>query len=241
MIEKILKEFVLKCSKKLDLYGLIQFGSSAYSKNFHDIDLILLFNEEVVSINSISDLIKIIKEFERKYKEVVFDFGGVGDRKRIGKYSITTVFLGKKELSVKHNPNDLFFFKNLSEDKNIKILLGKNPFQNKKFELSNQHLFEMLSVGQKHSLRKSLDDKKSKLDSFYFLFKTFLRAMLINYGVFEKKELLKKFKEVYKNKIILPKNSEKIISNKLIEKDVNEILIFTNKCLEYLSKHKAFN
>ena len=48
-IKKILDDFVKECSEKLNLKGIVQFGSSTYSKNFHDIDLVFYFKEDIVS------------------------------------------------------------------------------------------------------------------------------------------------------------------------------------------------
>lgn len=235
-IKQILAEFVGECSEKLKLSGIIQFGSSTYSEDFSDIDLLLFSEEEVVSSKNILNLIKIIKFFETKYKEVVFDFGGIADRKRKAKYYITSVFVGKQELNVQYNSHDLFFFKNLSEDEKIKVLYGKNSLRNKKISLTNKHLFEMLSVDQKHALRKCFDDKESRTNSLYHLFKTFLRAMLVNEGNFKKEELLEKFKQEFGTKIKLPKNSKKIIRKEINEKDFEEILKFTEACLRWLLK-----
>lgn len=235
-IKKILKEIVEKCSGELDLEGIIQFGSSTYSKDFHDIDLVFFFKEEVLPTKKILKLIEMIKDFEEKYNELVFDFGSSGTRKREAKYSITIVCDGKKDLEVENNPHDLFLLKNLADDKDMKLLFGRNPLRYKKMTFTNQHLFEMLAVDQKHALRRSLDDKKYKLESSYFLFKTFIRAMLINERDIRKSELLSKFKKKYSNKIKLPKNSEKIINCELKEGDFKDILKFTEDCLRWLVK-----
>lgn len=236
-IKEILKEFVKECSKKLKLDSIIQFGSSAYSDKFDDIDLLLCSKQEILPTSEILKLIRIIKNFEKKYDEIVFDFGGVGDRKRKAKYSITSVFLGKDELKIQYNPNDLFFFKSLSDDKNKKILFGKNIFENLTFNMTNRHLFEMLSVELKHSLRKSLDEEEDRLNSSYHLFKTFLRVMLVNEGNFEKEELIKKFSEKFEN-IKLPKNSKFILEHQLKENDFETILKFSEECLKYLINKK---
>jgi len=235
-INVILDKFVKKCSRELDLKGIIQFGSSTYSDKSKDIDLVFYFNDNTLPTKNIMGLIKIIKDFESKHNEIVFDFGGVGDRKRKGKYSITIASFSKSELNIFHNPHDLFFIKNISEDKNKKILYGKDALENIDIKLTNQHLFEMLSVDLIHSLRKALDDERYRLNSSYRLFKTFLRSMLINKGIFKKEELINEFKKEYKNKILLPKDSVKIISNNLKSGDFEEILKFSEDCLRYLIK-----
>ncbi|MCK5321155.1 hypothetical protein KAJ38_01125 [Candidatus Pacearchaeota archaeon] len=234
-INEVLNDFVRVCSERLDLEGIIQFGSSTYSDDSHDIDLIFYFKGDLVSIEEIFKLVKIIKNFEEKSGEVVFDFGGSA-RKRKGKYFISIIYLGKKELNVVHNPHDLFFYKNLSEDKNKKILYGEDCLKNFNFKLTNQHLFEMLSVDLKHSLRESLDDEEYKLEASYFLFKTFLRAMLIDEGILKKEKLLLFFKKKYGDKIKLPLNSEKILSHDLKKEDFENILNFSNDCLGFLVK-----
>ncbi len=231
----MLGDFVKVCSKELDLKGIIQFGSSTYSKDFHDIDLIFYFKKGVVSTKEILKLIKIIGNFEERYGEVVFDFSGSA-RKRKGRYFISVVFVGKSELNVIHNPHDLFFYKNLAEDKNKRILYGEDVFKSMNFILTNQHLFEMLVVDQKHSLRNSLDDEEYKLEASYFLFKTFLRAMLVNEGVLKKEELLLFFKKKYGDKIKLPLDSERILSHDLGGKDFESILNFSSDCLGFLVK-----
>lgn len=234
-VKQILGEFIDECSKKLDLGGIIEFGSSTYLKNPQDIDLVFFSKENIFSTKSILILIEIIKDFERRYNEVVFDFGGLGDRERKAEHSITIIFLGKKEVNTEYNPHDIFFFKNLREG-DSKILYGKNSFKSKNIFLTDQHLFEMLSVDQKHAIRKALDGNEQKTEAFYHLFKTFLRAMLINDGVFKKDELPRKFQENFGREIKLPKNSEKLINKKFSKNDSEEILKFTEDCLRWLVK-----
>jgi len=234
-VEVILKEFVKKCSKELNLSGIIQFGSSTYSKTFQDIDLLFLSNKKILPTEEILKLINIIKFFEQKYKEVVFDFSGLV-RKRKGSYSITTLFLGREEFNIKYNPNDLFLFRSIKEDKNKKILFGEDIFKKFEFHLNNRHLFEMLVLELKWALRKCLDDLDYQNEALYHLFKTFLRAMLINKGSFKKEELLEKFEENFGNEINLPKNSKKIINKNICEKDMKEILKFVEECLGWLVK-----
>jgi hypothetical protein len=235
-IQEILDEFVEKCHKKLELFSILQFGSSTYSKNFEDIDLLFISKHPVIPTKENLELIKIIKDFENRYDEVVFDFGGVADRERKAKYSISAILIGLSDLNVKHNPHDLFFYKSLSSDKNIKLLYGKNILENKEFVLTKQHIFEILTVDQKHAMRKFFENNSIKSESFYYLFKTFLRVMLVNEGDFKKEELIKKFKEKFKEKIKLPKNYEKIIKNKIKKGDFEDILKFTEDCLMLLVK-----
>jgi len=233
-IKEILNEFVKECSEKLELESIIQFGSSAYSDNFNDIDLLLLSKKDILPTKEILVLIKIITNFEKRYPEVVFDFGSTGTRKRKAKYSITVIFLSKKEIAIKYNPHDLFFIKSIIENKNVNLLYGKNLLKGMKINLTNQHLFEMLSVDRKHALRRSLDDFDFKKAAFYHLFKTYLYAMLINDGSFSKEELLEKFNKKFDGEIKLPKNSENIINKKIKEKDFEDILKFTEDCLKWL-------
>ncbi len=235
-IKKILNEFVKECSEKLGLGGIIQFGSSTYSADFDDIDLLLISSQDVLLAKEQIKLISIVKDFENRYKEIVFDFGGVADRERKGNFSISAIFVGKKDIQIKHNPHDLFFYKSLSEDKNVKLLFGKNVLDSKRFVLTSQHLFEMLSVDQKHALRKIFEKNQIKSEAFYHLFKTFLRVMLVNEGNFKKDELLRQFKEKFGNEIKLPKNSKDLIKNKIKKEDFEDILKFTEDCLRWLSK-----
>ncbi|MEK6830184.1 MAG: hypothetical protein AABY15_08775 [Nanoarchaeota archaeon] len=232
--EDILKKFVKECVNKLNLKSVIKFGSSTYSKNFKDIDLMFVFNDDVIKTSDSLKLRQLIREFEKKNRNIVFDFGGVGTRKRKTKYSVTVVSFGLKDLQIKYNPHDLFFLKLLELDKNLKILHGTNPFKNSNISLTKQHLFEMLSVDLKHALRNNLESVDK--DSLYHLFKTFLRAMLIEYGFFEKEELLQEFNKRFKGKIKLPRNPKRIILGEIKEEDFKAIIDFAENCLEYLSK-----
>ena len=238
-IQEILNQFVKECSEKLNLLSLVRFGSSTYSENFDDIDLMFVFNTNALPSKDIRILIKIIKKFEKENSDLVFDFGGAGlDRKKKGKYSITCMLISKKTLMTEHNPNDLIFFKNLISDKNKKILFGKNPFENLNVKITNQHLHEALSVNVAHSLRKSLDDKQYKLDASYDLFKKFLRDLLVDSWPVRKEELLEKFGGKFKEKIKLPENSKEILSHNLKEEDFEDILKFAEDCLKYLAEEK---
>jgi hypothetical protein len=234
-IDFILREIVNLCSKNLNIQSIVQFGSSTYSKNPKDVDLILISEEDIFSSKDILKLIKIIKSFEKKYSNIVFNFSGL-DRKKKRKYAITFLFLGKKEFNVLHNPHDIIFFKSLIKDKNKKILFGKDLFIKSKIKLTNQHLFEILTVNQKHALRKSLDDERYRLESFYEFFKSCLRNMLINEDLSKKEDLIKFFRKKYKNKIKLPKESERILSYKMKSQDFENILEFSDNCLNYLSR-----
>ncbi|MBI2631852.1 hypothetical protein HYW75_02515 [Candidatus Pacearchaeota archaeon] len=232
-INTFLQEIIKDITNKIKLSCVMQFGSSTYSKDPRDIDLVLFSKEKVLKTREIISLIQIIKENEKENKDIVFDFGGL-DRKRDSPYKITLIFLASCELQIEHNPHDLFFLKNLTEDKTIRILYGKNPLRKLKIELSNKHLLEMLSVDLKHTLRKSLDDEKYKLEAIYALFKTFLRAMLINFKIFKKNELLNNFKSKYGKLIALPTESNRILQHNLETKDFEEILIFCERCLDFL-------
>jgi len=90
IFNNILKEFVDECSRKLNLKSIIQFGSSTYSKNFDDVDLILFSNKLIFSTGDYEKLLQIIKYFEDKYEEIVFDIAS-GNRLRDAKYKISIV------------------------------------------------------------------------------------------------------------------------------------------------------
>jgi len=235
-VKQILEEFVKECSKKLKLATIIQFGSSTYTDDFDDVDLLFIPEKAVVPTQNILSLLSIMKSFENNYGEIVFDFGGVDTRKRKGRFFITVIFLSKKEMEVQYNPNDKFLLQSLILDKNKRILYGNDVLEGKSFELNNRQLFELLVVEVKLALRKSLDDLETKKLAIRRLFKTFLRAMLINEGNFKKEELLSKFKYKFCDEIKLPKNSEKIINKNITEKDFEDILKFTEDCLRYLVK-----
>ena len=236
-IQKILKEFTQKCWDELDLSSIIQFGSSTYSNNPCDIDLMFISNSDIFSSNDILKLMRIISFLEKKYSNVVIDFTGL-NRKRVGEYIISVIFLGKKELNVIHNPHDIIFFKGFSKDENKKILFGKDLFKNLKINITTQHLFEALTVNQKHALRKCLDDELYRLNSSYELFKSTLRLMLINEKFSKKEDLPMSFENKFGNKIKLPKDSERILSNRLKKEDFENILRFSEDCLKYLVENK---
>ncbi len=235
-VRKVLNDFLEECKLILNLESILEFGSSAYTNKFKDIDLMFISNKKIIPSKERLDLIKLIKKFEKIYPEIVFDFAGVNDRSKKGKYFITIVFVSKEFLKTKYNPHDLFFLKILTLNKRIKVLYGFNPFIKLKIKLSNKHLFEMLDHDVLVLLRNSLDDKRKKLSVTYFQFKSFLRAMLIHEGDFKKKDLIKEFKKKYGDKIPLPEDSKRILNHKLKEKDFKNILKFTEDCLNYLVK-----
>lgn len=236
-IKNVLNELVKKCSKELDLLGIIQFGSSTYSKDFNDIDLMFVSNKEVIPTNENLKLIEIVKEFEKKYPEIVFDFGGVGTRKKKGKLSITIIYIDKGRLHAKYDPQYSFLFKSILQDKKIKVLFGKNFLKNLKINLTNQHLFEMLSAEVKHYMLRNVFEEQEELPAgIKRIFKTFLRAMLINEGALKKSDLLKVFRKKFGNKINLPKNSNKIINGEISKEDFEDVLKFTEDCLKELRK-----
>ena len=236
-INKVLDDFVKECSKKLNLKCIIQFGSSTYSKDFQDIDLAFISDDLVFATKDYLCLLGMIKKYELKHKDVVFDIGG-GERKRKGKYSITIVPLNYLDIGLIKKGEisfDDFFFKNLSEDKNKKILYGKDP-TNFKVELSNFQIAQILRININHALRKFLDDNKRKRKATYHLFKTTLRLMLIKEGILKKESLLSLFRKVYGEKIKLPKESERILANDLKEKDFEDVLKFSEDCLRFSIK-----
>jgi len=139
------------------------------------------------------------------------------------------------EIKLATNPKyrfDVFFFKNLKNDKNKLILFGKDPLT-KEIKVPYEEIINRLSLESKFAIRKSLDNDNQKIERGYHLFKTVLRLMLIDNGYLEKKELLPNFKNKFKS-IELPKNSGNIIINKLTVKDFKDILQFSEDCLRFL-------
>lgn len=233
-VKEFLHEFSEECSKKLNLSCIMQFGSSTYSKKSKDIDIILFSKKKIPSAEDFIELIEIVHSLENKYPEFIFNFGGIGERNKKGGIGVTVIFVGVVEISPKYNSEDIFFFTSLSNDPNIRVLFGKSPLKKKVLKLSREHLFELLSVELRHALRKCLDDSERKSEAMYFLFKTFLRVMLIEYGPLEKNKLLELFSKKYSLRINLPSQSTNIINNKLREGDFQEILKFCENCLNYL-------
>ncbi len=229
-INNILKEFVERCSKELNLLGIIQFGSSTYSKNSDDIDLVFFSKDEIFPTKDYLGLFKLIRKFENKFRDVSFWI--VEEKyKRKAKYSISIIPFQMLDINQKIDP---FFLKNLAEDRNKKILYGKDPtkFRTK---LSNKDIAKRLNLEINYCLRDCLR-KSTKEKALYDLFKTTLRLMLINKSVPKKEELLNSFKDEFRNKIKLPENSEDILLHKLKNEDFEDILYLTENCLKYLSK-----
>ena len=63
-IKEILDEFVEECKKKLDLSCILQFGSSTYTDDFEDIDLLFLSSHKIIPTKQNLELIRIVKDFE---------------------------------------------------------------------------------------------------------------------------------------------------------------------------------
>ena len=70
-VKQILEEFVKECSKKLKLATIIQFGSSTYTDDFDDVDLLFIPEKAVVPTQNILSLLSIMKSFENYYGEIV--------------------------------------------------------------------------------------------------------------------------------------------------------------------------
>lgn len=227
-LNNLLKQFSEECGKNLNLLGILQFGSSTYSKNPKDIDIVFFSKDRVFSTKDYFVLFEIINKFERNHKDIIFNIAG-GKRKRKAECSISIIPLQMLDLNWKI---DSFFLKNLSEDKNKIILFGEDP-TNIEIRLNKKDIAERLSLEINHHLRDYLEEENRK-EALYSLFKTTLRLMLTNEMVPKKEELISKFKENFS--IPLPKNSKKIINQKIIEKDFKEILKFSEDCLLYLSK-----
>lgn len=226
-INEVLKDFVKECSEELELMSVIQFGSSTHDKNPNDIDLILFSKGEVFSSENYIKLLKIINDFEKKYKEVVFDIGA-GLRLRKGKYKISIVPQQKLDLKL---GVDIFFINNLYKDKDKKILFGKNPFS-KRVNINNKKIISKIILEVNFALRKCLDNE-TKDESINFLFKSVLRLMLLNEEVSRKDDLLERFKFVYP-KISLPENSKKILYKQIEDKDIGSVLAFSEICINNL-------
>ena len=231
---ELLNSFVKRCENCLNLKCILQFGSSTYSKKPHDMDIALFSNDSVFTTKDYLLLFKLIREFEKKNKNVAFDIGG-GDRKRKAKLKITIVPIGGMDLEIIKSgeaSEDSFFFKNLAEDKNKKVLYGNNPL-NFDINMSKLQIAEKLSIEVNYTLRKCLDDEKTKKGAIYHLFKTCLRVCLVNAGVPKKEELLNLFKREY-SQLKLPKHANSIIQNKIKQEDFEQVLKFSEDCLNFL-------
>jgi hypothetical protein len=235
---KILSSFFEDCSSKIELEGILEFGSSVYSEDAQDMDFIFISKNEIVPIVDRLFVLDLMKRYEENFSDLVFDFGGINNRRKKAKFSVTIVFVSQSWLKIKHNPHDLFFIKLLKLNKNIKIIYGKNPFKLIKINFNSEHLFEMLERDFFVLFRSCLDSEEEKLSRARYEFKSFLRGMLIHLGDFRKDELLKKFEEEFGERIILPVNSKLILENKMLSGDFEDILKFCNNCLIYLKDLK---
>lgn len=180
-INNLLKQFSKECGENLNLHGILQFGSSTYSKNPKDIDMVLFSKDEVFSTEDYFVLFKIIDKLEKEYEEISFDIAG-GKRKKKAKYSISIIPLQMLDLDWKI---DSFLLKNLSEDKNKIILFGEDP-TNIEVKLSKKDIAKRLILDINHYLRDYLEEENRK-KALYGLFKVTLRLMLINQGIPKKK------------------------------------------------------
>lgn len=234
-ISQILKNLVTDLSKNLNLQCILQFGSSTTNPDADDIDLVLFSKELIFPKDDYMKLFRIIKDYEEKH-DVVFDIGGE-KRKKKARYSIGIVPINDLDIkSVKKSDftMDLFFFKNLSEDKSKIVLYGKDP-TDFGIKLNNSQISQILSLEVNHTLRKCLEDEQAKKDAMYYLFKTTLRLMLANQGAPQKEQLRTLFKETYPT-IQLPSKAENIINNNLRTNYFEDILQFSEDCLKFLAK-----
>ncbi len=228
-INDVLKFFVKESSEKLNLMSIIQFGSSTYSKDPQDIDLIFFSNDDVFSSGDYVKLFKLIKKFENNYEDVVFDIGA-GIRIRQGKYKISIVPLQNFSLELESDP---FFANNIFKDKDKKILFGKNPFR-KEIKLNNKFIASRILLQINWSLRECLDNE-TRNEAINFMFKSVLRYMLSNEKVSKKGHLIKTFIKIYP-KIKLPKDSKEILSKKISKGDLKDTIDFANECVNFLRK-----
>jgi len=228
-INEVLDDFVKECSAKLNLMSIIQFGSSTYSRNPEDIDLVFFSNEDIFSAKDYIVLFKIINDFENKYPGLVFYIaGGLASRK--GKYKISVIPQQKLDLVLLTDP---FFIGNLYKDKDKKILFGKNPYI-KPVILDKNKIISTIILEINFALRRCLD-KNTLNESVTFLFKSILRLMLVNVDPSRKGKLLDNFRSIYP-RLSLPENSKLILENKVGDKDLEKVLEFANKCIMYLNE-----
>ncbi len=188
------------------LIGIIQVGSSTYSKNYHDIDVITFFDSYLVPHK-----LSIIRD---RYKQNKLWIEGVS----------------VKEKSSEFNPGLRVFIKTFSNMKNKKILYGKDPYLNKKITLRkidvaayiwyNYHIPELYGQYYDAAFPNSIRAILSYADEYPE----------------KKEELLKvfrkKFAELYR---YLPKNAEKFLrgTNK---KNFKELYLFFEESLKYFTR-----
>jgi hypothetical protein len=110
--KKILDEIVKQISVLPNLVGIVQIGSSTYSEDYHDIDLIIFFDSFLVPIE--------LEKIREKYKNKKFWVEGA-----------SVHYEG-------FNNGMKVFIKSFSTNKNKKILYGKDPFADTNIKIINE-------------------------------------------------------------------------------------------------------
>ena len=106
-----------------NLIGIVQVGSSTYSENYHDIDVLIFFDSFLVppELDSI--------------------------RKRYKRNKLWLEGASIKENSLKFNPGYKVFIKTFSNIKSKKILYGKDPYTNKRIVLKKTEIAAYIWYG----------------------------------------------------------------------------------------------
>ena len=138
----LLNKVVNDIKKLPNLVGIVQMGSSLYSKEYKDIDVIIFFDRFLIPPE--------LAEIREKYKESKLWLEGVSIKK-----------------SEKFNPGSKIFAKFFLGMKHKKILHGKDPYANKKITLKKEdvaayiwyqyHICELYGQGYEGALSASMN------------------------------------------------------------------------------------
>lgn len=106
----ILNKILAELKKFKGIIGIVQIGSSTYSKKYNDIDLMIFFNSFLVPPG--------LDSIRKKYSKYKFWIEGINANK------------------YKRHGGMKVFIKFFNHLKNKKILYGRNPYKNKKISLA---------------------------------------------------------------------------------------------------------
>lgn len=236
---QIVKEFVEESVREIDLENITQFGSSTYSDDPKDIELILVSKEKVFPAESFSKLFELIKKYERKYTNLSVDISNGAGFKEPKEFNLTIVAL---QLSDFYLDSLIwpFFIKSVSADPHRKVLFGKDIFD-LKFKLTNKELMNCLMIDLHSYVKYPIEDvpEERVKHKIRFIFKSALRYMLINKSITEKNQLLPEFKINFPH-INLPENYQEIMDDiNFSKEDFTPVLHFATDCLNELDKEKG--
>ena len=146
-----LSKAIKKIKQIPDVLGIVQIGSSTYSQDYNDIDIIVFF-----------DRLLIPPELEAVRKII-------GKKAKIWIEGVSIYYKG-------FNPGSNVFIKFFSNLKHKKVLYGKNPFTKKRIPLKktevaayiwyHYHICEQYGTGYENALPNSMNAMLAYIDIF---------------------------------------------------------------------------